>query len=230
MHGERVIRHRRQVVVEGVLVGHAGDDDDVLAVRVIDRRARERVLVHSAESFLDDTCPVVGRVDDGLGDVVYLSDEALRDAQHDETAVGACPDAEGLVVPFAGGPESLAGAVLVARVVVGVVVVLVEVPAGDVVDVAVLVVIHAVREQLDEIARVEDAVVVHVALDAIRAGLRGVAADEAFVTRDDGRKARVVCIVCNREDAVAVAVVAFEGPRACAGLALGVLWFLRRLR
>ena len=90
------------------------------------------------------------------------------------------------------------GAVAVARVVVRVVVVLHEIPAGDVVDVPVVVVVDAVREELDQIARVEHAV----AVDVGHAGRLGV--------------------VAHGEDAVAVAVEAGEVARAAARAAVGV--------
>ena len=55
-----------------------------------------------------------------------------------------------------------AGAVAVVHVVEGVVVAVVEVPAGDVVDVAVAVAVDAVGEEEDQVLRIGDAVAVQV--------------------------------------------------------------------
>jgi hypothetical protein len=67
---------------------------------------------------------------------------ATNESPH--AAVGADPDVAAAVIALGGAVLGLAGAVAVAGVVVGVVVVPEEVPARDVVDKAVAVVIHAV--------------------------------------------------------------------------------------
>ncbi len=210
---ERVVPRRRLVVVARVFVGHARVDHHAVAVRVVDRRARERRVVDRAERFLNDLHAIVRRVDDGLAEVVHVGDEALADAKRNEHAVRARADSAHAVVALRGRVVRFARAVAVARVVVRVVVVLVEVPTRDVVDVAVTVVVFAVGEHLDEIARVEDAVPVAIARLAIRRVRRRVHrvhVREALLARDDGREARIVCVVGDVEDAVAVAVVTVQ--------------------
>ena len=94
-------------------------------------------------------------------------------------------------LPSLPGLLGAAGAVVggrrVARRVVGVVVVVEEVPAGDVVDVAVAVVVAAVAERDEQVAGVEDAV--------------------GLVVAGGRRDARVVRVVVDVEGAVVVAVV-----------------------
>ena len=86
------------------------------------------------------------------------------------------------------------------RVVVGIVVVVEEVPPGDVVHVAVAVVVPAVGQLQDQIARIEDAVSVDIA--------PGVDTS-ALVTRDFdwlGLPEGMIGVVGHREDTVLVAV------------------------
>src|SRR5690606_32866100 len=125
-------------------------------------------------------------------------DEAIAYAQRHEPAARTRADAADAVVRARDRVPGLAGAVAVARIVVGIVVVLEEVPARDVVDVAVAVVVDAIREGEDEVARVDDAIRIAVG------------------------HARVRGVIGDRELTVAVAVEAFELAFAAARLALGV--------
>jgi len=202
-------------------------------VGVVDGGLREHRLVDRAHRLLDDLRAVVGGVDHGLRPVVHVDDEAVARAQHEEPAVGADADVALAVVGLVARHAPLARAVAVARVVVGVVVVLVEVPATDVVGVPVGVVVDAVREEGDEVARVEDAVLVLVADHARLRRRRRVRAGVANVGRvgRHGADPRIVRVVRDAEDAVAVAVVSGERAGAAARAAVRVLGLvLRQLR
>ena len=178
---------RRVVVVLRLLVGRRGDHGHVVAVRVLHGLAREARVVDRAECLLDHRRAVVDRVGDRRREVVHVRHEAVADALLDEHAVRAAADAARAVVRLGARVLGLAGPVAVAHEVGRVVVVLGEVPAGDVVHVAVVVVVAPVGEGLDQVLRVEQAVAVAVA------------------------HARVARVVLHVEDAVAVLVVR---PRA----------------
>ena len=193
----RLVVGGREVVVGGVEVG--GDDrhEDAAGVRVARRGAGEARVRQAAERGLDDADPVVGRVGDAQRELVRVGDERVPDADRDDLAARADAGAAGALVRLLPGLLGAAGAVVggraVARGVVGVVVVVEEVPAGDVVGVAVAVGVRAVGEDGDQVGGVEDVVGLVVA----------------------GRRARrVVGVVVDGDRAVAVAVVL----RAAVGL------------
>ena len=138
----------------------------------------------------------VGRVDRRLGEAVGVGDERLADAQRQHRAVRARADLAGAVVGLGRRVLVLAGAVSVLDVVVGVVVVVDEVPAGDVVGVAVVVVVDAVGEGDDQVlgrehpGRAVAACARRRRVRALRVGL------------DDVRHARVAGVVERVEDAL----------------------------
>ncbi len=161
---DRVHRHRVVVgggphVVAGGLVRHRRVDDHPVLVGVVERRLRERGVVDRPERLLDHGHAVVGRVGDGLTEVVHVRDERVPDPQRHDRARRAGPVGEpGLAV----GVLRLAGPVAVVDVVHRVVVVLEEVPPGDVVDVAVVIRVHPVGERADEILGIDLVVAVEV--------------------------------------------------------------------
>ena len=187
----RLVVGGREVVVGGVEVG--GDDrhEDAAGVRVARRGAGEARVGQAAERRLDDADPVVGRVGDAERELVRVGDERVPDADRDDLAARAHAGAAGALVRLLPGLLGAAGAVVggraVARGVVGVVVVVEEVPARDVVGVAVAVGVRAVGEDRDQVGRVEDVV--------------------GLVVAGRLRHARVVRVVVDGERAVAVAVV-----------------------
>ena len=128
-------------MVLGGLVGGRGDDGDAVVVGVVDRLARELVLLSVPSASWITSDAVVDRVDDGLGEAVDVGDERVADPQRDEHAVRAGAARRPPLLASAVESLRLAGAVAVLDVVVGVVVVVEEVPAGDVVDEAVAVVV-----------------------------------------------------------------------------------------
>jgi hypothetical protein len=144
-----------------------------------------------ADRALGDARAVVGCVDEGHRVVVGGDDERVPDAQRHDLAVGAHADAIDRVVRLRRGLGGPAGAVparrAAARGVKRVVVVVEEVPAGDVVDVAVAVGVGVVGEGGDQVRPVEERVRLLVA--------RRLA------------DARVARVVGNVEGPVAVAVV-----------------------
>jgi len=184
------VRERaRLVVVFGGLVRRRGDHRDAVVVGVVDRFAREHRVVEAAQSLLHDIHAAVRRVGRGLGEAVGLGDEGLAHAQRQNLAVGARADLAGAVVGFGRRVLVLARAVPVLHLVVGVVVVVDEVPAGDVVGVAVFVVVGAVGEGDDQILRREHAGrPVTTFLGRRRVGALGIAFDHVR----DARVARVV--------------------------------------
>ena len=185
--GDRVGIVGRVVVVLRLLVGRRGDHGYVVPVCVLHGVTREARVVDRAEGLLDHRRAVVDRVADRRRKVVHVRHEAVADPLLDEHAVRAAPDPARAVVRLGARVLGLAGPVAVAHEVGRVVVVLGEVPTGDVIHVAVVVVVAPVGESHDQVLRVEQAVAVAVA------------------------HARVAGVVLHVEDAVAVLVV---GPRA----------------
>jgi hypothetical protein len=153
--------------VLGGLVGGRRDDRDAALPRVVDRVAGERGLVQRAERLLDDLDVVVDGVGDRHGEAVDVGDERRADAHVDLHAVRARAELAA-VVGLGAGVARLAGAVAVLDVVVGVVVVVEEVPADEVVDVAVAVAVGAVGEGDEHVLRIE-----HRLADAVLAVLLG---------------------------------------------------------
>ena len=137
-------------------------EEGAVPVGVVECLTREARVEERADRSLDDLDVVVGGIEDGLGEVVRVDDERVPDAHRHDLAAGAVADAAIAVVAGLGRIRGAARPVVararVARGVVGVVVVVEEVPAGDVVDVAVRVGVGAVAEDGDQVAGVEDRV------------------------------------------------------------------------
>ncbi len=217
---DRVRQRAGLVVVLGRLVRRRGDHGDAVVVGVVDRFAREHRVVEAAEGLLHDVDAAVGRVDRRLAEAVGLGDERLADAQRQHLAVRARADLAGAVVRFGGGVLVLAGAVAVLHLVVGVVVVVDEVPAGDVVGVAVVVVVDAVGEGDDQILRREHAG------RAVAAFARRRRVGAVRIAFDDVRHARVAGVVEHVEHALFEHVVgdrAAAARRASGHAAVGVV-------
>ena len=151
---DHVRQARRPVVVLGRLVGGRGQHGDAVAVGVVDGLPGEARVVERAERLLDDLDVVVGGVGDGGAEPVDVGDEAVADAQVDGHAVRAGADVAA-VVGLRGRVPRLAGPVAVLDVVERVVVVVEEVPADEVVDVAVAVVVDPVAERDQQVLRLE---------------------------------------------------------------------------
>ncbi len=218
VHVEGVVVGAGHVVVPGVLVGGAGDHGHAVAVGVVDGLAGVGAVVDGAEGLLHHLGAAVDGVHHGLREVVDLADEAVGDAHGDDHAARAVAGVALVVVGLRGGPAHLARAVAEARGVGGVVVVLEEVPAGDVVGVAVVVVVAVVGEHPDEVARVDDAVAVGVVVLP-----HGVAAHAGVAGHDIARAAGdagVAHVVLHVDHAVAVGVVGrgAHGHRELAGV------------
>jgi hypothetical protein len=142
-------------VVLGGLVGGRRDHGRAVVVGVLDGAPAERRVVERAERLLDDRDLVVGRVDRGQREAVHVGHERVAHAQGYERAVRAGAREAVVVVDLADRVLRLAGAVAVLDVVERVVVVVEEVPARDVVGVAVGVGVVAVREGDQEVLRRE---------------------------------------------------------------------------
>src|SRR5262249_2805626 len=170
--GNGVVVVRRIVVVVGLLVRRRRDDGDAVRVGVVDGVLGEGGVVERAVRLLDDAHAAVDGEDHALGEVVDVGDEAVAHLDRDEHGVRRRAHAAA-VRRLGARVLGLAGAVAVGDVVEGIVVVLVKVPARDVVDVAVGVRVHPVREDLDQILGIDDAVAVHVAHPAVL-GVRAV--------------------------------------------------------
>jgi len=193
----RLVVGRREVVVGRVEVEADDRHEDAAGVGVARRGAREARVGQAAERSLDHPDPVVGRVGDAERELVRVGHERVPDADRHDLALGADAGAADALVGLLPGLLGAAGAVVgggaVARRVVGVVVVVEEVPTGDVVGVAVAVGVRAVGEDGDQVGGVEDVVRLVVA----------------------GRRLdpRIVGVVVDRDGAVGVAVVRVAAVR-----------------
>ena len=134
------------------LVGHRGDHDDAAVVRRVDRLLRLRRVADGAERFLDDVGAAVEREEHAGRESRAVADERVRDPHRQEATPRARANVAG-AVRGRGRVLRLPGAVSVLGHVERIVVAVEEVPARDVVDVAVRVVVDAVRD-----GRVEDQV------------------------------------------------------------------------
>jgi hypothetical protein len=158
----RLVVGGREVVVGGVEVG--GDDrhEDAAGVGVAHRGAGEARVGQPAEGGLDDLDAVVRRVRDAERELVRVGHERVPDADRHDLAARADAGAPGALVGLLPGLLRAAGAVVggraVARRIVRIVVVVEEVPAGDVVRIAVGVGVGAVGEDRDQVGGVEDVV------------------------------------------------------------------------
>ena len=140
----------------GCLVCRGCDHHRPVVVGVVERPPRERRVVERAQRLLDHRRPPIGGVQHRLGEAVDVGDERLADPQLHDHAVGARAQGGG-GVGLAGRVLDLPRTVAVLHVVVGVVVVVHEVPARDVVVEAVAVVIGSVGEGQDQVFRCEHA-------------------------------------------------------------------------
>ncbi len=169
-----------------------------MGVGVAQRPAGEARVAEASHGALDYLHPVVGRVEHALRVVVGVDDEGVPDSQRDDLAGRADPGAAvgvvGLPPGLGGAAAAVVGGARVARGVVGVVVVVEEVPSGDVVDVAVGVVVDGVAEDRDQV--------------------RGVERPVGFVVARGGRDPRVAGEVRDVEGPVAVGVVGGREARA----------------
>ncbi len=194
-------------MVFGCLVGGRGHHRDAVVVGVVDRFTGEDGVVVGTERLLDHVHAAVGRVQHGLGEAVGVGDERLSDTQLGDLAVGAGAGLTGARVGFPGGVLLLAGPVSVMDLVVGVVVVVDKVPAGDVGGISVVVVVDAVGEGDDQVLGChEPGGPVAAVASGRRVGALG-------VVLDDVGHARVAGVVEQVEDALFDHVV---GDRAAA--------------
>jgi len=192
--GHRVDRHRvleraRQVRVLRGLVGHRRDDDHPSPVGGVDRLLRLPRVVDRAERLLHDVRAAVEREQHARGEPAAVGDERVAHPHGDEPAAGAVAHVARAVLR-GGRVLGLARAVAVLHGVEGVVVAVEEVPAGDVVHPAVVVVVHAVVPARieDQVLGIRDAVAVAVG-DRTEVGDVEVPVVVA-VTGADGRPAR----------------------------------------
>lgn len=163
---------RREIVVIALLVGRRGDDRDSMRARVLDCDLRERSVVESAECLGNDGDAAIDGERDCRTEIVGIGDEAVAHLDRYEHGVrGDAPIAT--VVHLARHALRFAGSVAIAHVVEGIVVVLVHIPAADIVDVTVAVVVDAVAERLDDVSWIENAVAVQIA----DSGIGGVVLD-----------------------------------------------------
>ena len=211
LHLHRLVVDGRDVVVRRVQVRGDDREEDALAVGLPERRPAEARVEQASYRALDDLDAVVRGIEDGLREVVDVHHEGVPRAQRDDLAAGADARAARAVVRLRPGLDGAArpvvGGARIARGVVRVVVVVEEVPAGYVVDVAVPVVVAVAVERGDQVARVEQRVRLRV---AVRHG-----------------HARIVREVVHVERAVVVAVV-LCARRAASGLRGGQLGLVER--
>ena len=202
-HVDRLVVVGRVVVVGAVDVAGHERQGHALAVGVGERAPGEGRVAEAAHRSLDDAGPVVGGVDDAHRVEVGVDHEGVPDPHRQQLAVRAQAEPVAGVVALAHRLLGATGAVAVgaaaARGVEGVVVVVEEIPAGDVVDVTVAVVVRAVREGGDQVGAVEH---------RVRLGVAGIHRDP-----------RVVGEIANVDEAVAVAVI--RGARAPVGMLRG---------
>ena len=169
------------------LVGHGRDHRHTAPVRRVDRELGLARVVDRAERLLDDGRARVEPEEHTGAEARRVGDEGIAHAYRDERALRAGADVADAVVG-GGRVLGLTGAVAVVHRVERVVVTEEEVPSGDVVDVAVVVVVGTVR-----VVRVEDQVL-------------GIGDAVAVAIRDRSE-------VGDGEAAVTVAVAARRGAR-----------------
>ena len=150
VHPDHVAIGGGVVVVATLLVGRARDDRNAAAVGVVDGGLAAHRRVHGAERFGNHVDAAVDRVDDRLHEGLVDRHERIADAQRQEERTRRETRRAAAVVGFGNLILGFAGAVAVVDVVEGIVVVLDEIPAGDVVDEAVAVVVDPVGVECDE--------------------------------------------------------------------------------
>ena len=134
-------------MVAGVFIGLRGIDDHAVGIGVVQRLLGKAGVVDVALSLLDHAHTVVHRIHHRLGKVVHIGHEGIAHAQRHHHAVGAL---RAVVAGHLGGRVfRLAGAMAVHHLVFRVVIVFKKIPAGNVVNVAVVVFINAVAEDMD---------------------------------------------------------------------------------
>ncbi|KAK4045020.1 hypothetical protein OUZ56_032427 [Daphnia magna] len=227
VNSQCMVRRRRHIVMPRVFVGHARDDQNVLIVRVVDRRPRRGGLIDAPEGDVEDRRPVVGRKDSPFCKVGRIADVALPGPHRKDPALRADPDPAEIVVPLGGDPFGLTVSVSVAGVVVGVVVVVEKVPTGNVVLVAVGVIVDTLRKCQNQIAGIENTISIEVPLLAVGSGNLAFAVGEAGFAGDRPRHPWVVGVVSNVEDAVPIAIKAGQVFRIGTHAAIGLSRSLR---
>ncbi len=155
---ERVLERRGIVVVTALLVGGAGDDRDAAPVGVVDGGLGDLGGADGAERLGDHRDIEVHGVDHRLGEVGIHGHEAVRHAQRHVHRAWRDAREPAAVVGLLDLVRRLAGSVAILDVIRGVVVLLIEVPAGDVVHEAVAIVVDAVGEGADHVLPVAKAV------------------------------------------------------------------------
>ena len=159
---DRLVVVGRVVVVRRVDVARDQGECKPLRVGVLVGTAGEAGVGDAAVRALHDAGAIVGGVDDRERVEVRRDDERVPDPQRHDLAIGADAGAAEAVVRPRGGLPGAPGPVTVRRAtaggIEGVVVVVEEVPAGDVVDVTVRVGVAGVGERGDQVGAVEQVV------------------------------------------------------------------------
>ncbi len=142
-------------------VGHRRHDDDPAPVGGIDGLLGLPWVADRTQGLLDHVGALVETEEHAGGEPAPIGDERVAHPDGQELAAGTGPDVAGAVLG-GGGIERFARPVPVADRVEGVVVAVQEVPARDVVDVAVPVVVDAVvvRRVEDQVLGIGEAVAV----------------------------------------------------------------------
>ena len=180
--GDDVRPEHAALVVGRVEVVAGLHHHDTLVPQRVDRAAHDGRVAQVRGRADDDLRADPARVQPRGGQIVGAVQRLLTGADRQQQAPGADARAERLVVRLRGGDALLVVGVVVGRV--GgrrVVLVVVEVPAGDVVGEAVAVVVPAVGERDDQVLRIDHAVAVGV----VHPGVAGVV----------GRRHRAVAVL-----------------------------------
>ena len=200
--GRVVVIARVQVVAREGLYG-------AVVVGVLRRGLGEGRVIEAAVGALDHLCAVVGRVGDPQREVVGVRHERVPGPDGHHLATRADADRPLSVVALLDGVDGAAGPVMVRGEVAGgvrrVVGVVEEVPAGDVVGIAVAVVVEvlaglALRYQVA--GRIDLAV-----SEGVDQVLRGDQRGGAGAPGVGEAHTRIFCVVVDVQDAVSVAVV-----------------------
>ena len=133
-----------EVVVKAVLVGSRGDDGDVIVIRVINRPLGQRRVRDRPQRLLNDGGTQVHCIRCSHREAIGIGNKAVANPQRGDAAARTDASIVDAVVGLRSGVGGFTCAVTIARVVIRIVVVVKEVPARDVVDVAVAVVVFAI--------------------------------------------------------------------------------------
>lgn len=149
-------------MVEAVLVSGRGHQHHAFAMGIRDGFLSEVRVIVGTNGGHGNPGPDVHRIDEPLREVVDIHDEAVPDPDRQQGGMGGHPDPSQAIIPLGGSPLRGAGPVMELHVVEGIVIVLEEVPAVDIVDIAIAIVIDAVAEDGYEIPGIEDLVAVNI--------------------------------------------------------------------